>query len=534
MTTVNLTYRAELRDLTTALGKVEGMNAGLAKKLTTDLERAYGKAEKAAARAASSMQRDTARAFGSIKQSAGAIFGGVVRDIDDVVGAVSSIGMSAEVAMAVGVLGAAALAAGVVAVTQRAVVAMERLDAMGLAAEIPSESRESVQAYADAVAGLSVAFDLLTVQIGGTFGPALAGVANSVTGAVDAMGDLSLTTREGAEAFGQLAQAAAEQLPIIGTLTNVLGLQIPTMETLQERGERLAETYAALEGGTFSEAEMLTALGMMVELDLATDGAAKKQDAYREAVAETAAEINEMAQMHAAHTARMAAAVEGLGAIEQAALAETRSAAERVEAEYQARIERIHELAMATGDLGAVESATAAAQAARVAGMTAAIEAQQQAEEAAHESSIRRQTEIRDAYISTTESVFGAMGASFEVWASTSASAGEELAQQLAEHGESMTDAEREESQKRLNQLRKDAKSAFVASQAIGIAQAEMASALAAIQAYAAVVGIPLAAEPGPISSRQCTDRALRVQSSDAVLLSIARGPTSARRGARR
>ena len=32
---------AELRDLTTALGKVDGMNAGLAKRLTTDLERAY-------------------------------------------------------------------------------------------------------------------------------------------------------------------------------------------------------------------------------------------------------------------------------------------------------------------------------------------------------------------------------------------------------------------------------------------------------------------------------------------------------------
>lgn len=497
MTTVNLTYRAELRGLTAALGRVDGMNAGLAKKLTNDLERAYGRAEKAARHASAAMERDTARAFGAIKQSAGSVFGGIVRDLDDWAQAIGSVGLSAEVALGVAAVSAAGAAAGVAMVTQRAVEAVARLDELGLAAEIPAASRASVAEYAEAVAGLSVAVDLLTVQVGGTFGPALAQVANTLTGAVDAMGDLSLRTADGAEAVAEFGQALIAALPVTGALTSALGVQVPVMETLSERGARLAETYADLsDGGDFGEGAMLGALGMVADLEDATDGAAEGQRRYAAAVAETADEINEMSRLHAAHIERMAAAVEGLGAIEQSALAETRTASERVEAEYVARIERIHELARATGDMGAIEAATAAAEQARAVGLAAALEAQQRAEEAAHGETLRRQAEIRDAYAATADAVFAASAAAFDVWTTTTERAGAALAQQLREHGEGLTDAEREEAEKRLGQLRKNAARAFAASQAVGIAQAEMASALAAIEAYSSTVGLPVV---GPV-----------------------------------
>jgi hypothetical protein len=504
VTTINLTYRAELRGLTDALGRVEGMNAGLAKKLTNDLERAYNSAAKAARRASSDMERDTARAFSAIKQSAGSVFGGIVRDMDDWAEAIGSLGLSAEVALGVGAVSAAALAVGVVAVTAKASEAAKRLDEMGLAAEIPASARASLAAYDEAVGGLGVSVDLVTARLGGAFAPALTDLTNTLGGAIDAVGDLSLTTADGAEAFAEIAENIRANTPLIGSLTTALGLQVDVTETLAERGARLAGTYADLrsesKGLDDDTRDLLVSMGMMSDAEADAAEALKRAEegerTYRAAVQETADEINERARMHAAHLARMADATEGLAAIEQSAAMATATATEKIEAEYQARIAKIHELAQATGDLDAIQGATAAAEQARSEGLAAALDAQMRAEEAAHQESLRRAHEIRDAYAMTADSVFTATSASFAVWASTTERAGAELVAQLEAHGAEMTDDERAEAEKRLSHLRKSAAKAFKISQAVQIAQAEMAAALAAIEAYSSVVGLPVV---GPV-----------------------------------
>lgn len=106
--TVELNFKADLRQLIDAMQNVEGLTSAEAKKMTKSLESAYKSAAKAAKDSARKIEREFNERMGNIKRGAEKVFGGVVGDIDDVVTAISSMGVAGAAAgVALAGLGAA-------------------------------------------------------------------------------------------------------------------------------------------------------------------------------------------------------------------------------------------------------------------------------------------------------------------------------------------------------------------------------------------------------------------------------------------
>ena len=507
---INLTYRAELRQLTEQLSKVEGINAGLAKKMANDLDRSFKAAGKSASKAASQMEVDTKKAFGSIKGASVAAFGPLGERLNHLAGVWQGIGASSTVALAAGVVGAAALAVGIVGIVDRASDARKRLEEMGLASLLPEDATAGIAEYDAAVRGLSVSTDLATVQLGSLFAPALANVADNAAGVASALSDLGsgemATTRA---AVADLTEGSVKLLDFWLTLgygSDLLGVDL---DALTDRAEGLKTSIASLTGEASSLTDevrdQLTAMGMLVdevgEAENRTDDAAKAQRAYAAAVSEAAAEINETAKMERARSEGHAAAIAALRDLEAAATAETATDTEKIEATYDARIEKIHELAKATGDLDAIQGATAAAEEARQSALLALDVKRKEEKAADNKQALDDALALGAAYAQTTLGVLDAGAAAFDTYIQIQTNATAALEADIASR-EDMTEFERAQMQARADEHRKKAMAAFEASKAVAIAQAEMSSALAAIQAYTAVVGlIPVGPVLAPIAA---------------------------------
>jgi hypothetical protein len=227
-----------------------------------------------------------------------------------------------------------------------------------------------------------------------------------------------------------------------------------------------------------------------------TEAGTEAQNAYTVALQEGAAELAEQIRLEDALAKRRADATAGLRSIEAAAEAEVATQAEAIQAAYDARIAKIRELARETVDLDAVADATAAAEVARATALADLAEQTQERAKQAHEQALMDAEALRAAYASTLMGVTKAADAAFSVYSDTHAQTAAALHRKLTEGAEDMTDAERKEIEKRLAEQRRAALAGFRAAQAVQIAQAEMAAALSAVEAYASLVGIPLA---GPV-----------------------------------
>ena len=500
---INLTYRAELRQLTEQLSKVEGINAGLAKKMANDLDKSFKAAGKSASKAASQMEGDTKKAFASIKGASVAAFGPLGERLNHLAGVWQGLGTSSTVALAAGAVGVAALAVGIIGIVDRASDARKRLEDMGLASLLPEDAIAGIAEYDAAVRGLSVSVDLATVQMGSLFAPAVSEAADTVTGLVDVVGDLTDGAGQAVPAMEDLAIAILKWVPnniVVATLRE-FGASI---DGLTDRAEGLKTEIASLTGEASSLTDevrdQLTAMGMLVdevgEAKDRTSAAAKAQRDYAAAVSEAAAEINEAAKMERARSEGHAAAIAALGDVEAAALASTQSDTDKINATYDARIAKIRELATVTGDLDAIQGATAAAETERQAALSDLAARGVATAAAAKQQSLDDALELGVAYAQTTGMVLDAGAAAFGAYVGIQANAAAALEAEIEKRGESMTAFERAQLQARADEYKRKATAAFEASKAVAIAQAEVSAALAAIQAYSAVIGIPFA---GPV-----------------------------------
>ena len=495
---INLTYRAELRQLTEQLSKVEGINAGLAKKMANDLDKSFKAAGKSASKAASQMEGDTKKAFASIKGASVAAFGPLGERLNHLAGVWQGIGASSTVALAAGVVGAAALAVGIVGIVDRASDARVRLEEMGLASLLPEGATAGIAEYDAAVRGMSVSVDLATVRMGSMFAPALSFAADSVTGTTLAMADLGEGADSAMLAIADLGVAILRWVPnnVVVALLNEFGV---SLTGLTDRAENLKDEIADLTGETSSLTDevrdQLMAMGMLVdevgEAKDRTDAAAKAQRDYAAAVSEAAAEINETAKLERARSEGHAAAIAALRDLEAAALASTQSDTDKINATYDARIAKIRELATVTGDLDAIQGATAAAETERQAALSDLDAKRATQQLATNQQSIEDAQRLGAAYAQTTGMVLDAGAAAFGTYVEIQANAAAALEADMEARGESMTAFERAQLEARAGEHKRKALAAFQASKAVAIAQAEISAALAAIQAYTSIVGIP-------------------------------------------
>lgn len=522
---INLTYRAELRQLTEQLSKVEGINAGLAKKMANDLDRSFKAAGKSASKAASQMEVDTTKAFASIKGASVAAFGPLGERLNHLAGVWQGIGASSTVALAAGVVGAAALAVGIAGIVDRASDARKRLEEMGLASLLPEDATAGIAEYDAAVRGMSVSVDLATVQLGSLFAPALANVADNAAGFASALSDLGSgdipATNAAVEDLVVGAAKLADFWLTLGYGSDLLGVDL---DALTDRAEGLKTSIASLTGESSSLTDevrdQLMAMGMLVdevgEAKDRTDDAAKAQRDYAEAVSEAAAEINETAKLERARSEGHAAAIAALRDLEAAATAETATDTEKIEATYDARIAKIHELARATGDLDAIQGATAAAEEARQVALAAVAEKTAADMKARNNAAKELMLAQATATMETTGMVLDAGAAAFGTYVEIQANAAAALEADIEARGESMTATERAQLQARADEHKRKALAAFEANKAVAIAQAEMSAALAAIQAYTSIVGIPFG---GPVLAPIAAAAALAFGFAQAVAI---------------
>ena len=203
---------AELREFERKLGMMPEIGGVEAKKLASQIRKELKTAEDGAKDSASKIGRALGGVGDVVEKGLKKLgpLGGEVADVlfdfggplaeaalgvGEVTSGLGAAGMAATVAggavlgigaaLAVAVVGAGLLVAGATAVTEAAIAATDRLDAMGMAARVPEESREALERYQGATARLWAEVDVLTTQLGAALAPALTVVADLVGDAIE-------------------------------------------------------------------------------------------------------------------------------------------------------------------------------------------------------------------------------------------------------------------------------------------------------------------------------------------------------------
>jgi len=214
---IPLTLRADISELRKEIGKIPGITAAEAKKMSNSLERNFKKATaaskraaKASAKAQTKAARDVAKAWdkqvGDIKRGGAAAFGDIVNKITDVTDGLVALGPAgATAAVAIGGIGAAAFgAAAAAAVATTAIIAIvatadeliarvEHLETVGLG--IDDGDVASIDRANDSFTALADVAALFSIELAANMAPMVERVATLMVAAglagLDAFKDLN-------------------------------------------------------------------------------------------------------------------------------------------------------------------------------------------------------------------------------------------------------------------------------------------------------------------------------------------------------
>ncbi|MCP4918273.1 MAG: hypothetical protein GY913_15295 [Proteobacteria bacterium] len=282
-TVVNVSLRADVKDLTKSLKAAEGITANEARKMVLDVEKGFRalekeakKASKAAANATTRAARQTAREWdqqmSNIKGLSGAVFGGVAGDVFDLVEVVegSSLALAgvgvALGGVAVAGVGLVGVAAGMKALADAALDARTQLEEEGIAVDslIDPTALAALDDYETAMDDLSDASALAAIQLGSALAPALTDVADALVDIAPAAKTASKALAFGMTAAEWSATFAANMTPanqMVMTLAKGSVLASKAIDDLLGAADREA---VAMARNVAEQRDMLHALGLLI------------------------------------------------------------------------------------------------------------------------------------------------------------------------------------------------------------------------------------------------------------------------------
>lgn len=360
---------------------------------TSGVKNALDDVDRAAKRTAANMEREFKDRGQKIRQGIGAVFGGVVNDIDDVVGAVGALG-PAGIAAA-GALGAAGLAGAL----YQAAAATGQLE--------------------DAQAGLQDAIRDAAYTAGNAFLPEIESVMGSLEDVARAaqLFTLSLVTIKnvGGAVLKEFSEQAGLRLQMVEQiLSGDIAGAIATAKSEQATIDYGAAVDEAMEATKkwWQETEKLN------ETTDRSDRGVENRKKLIHDLAEAEKEAAARTKERAAEALKAANATEELRAVE----AEARGSAQaewEIVAALDAKIDKINELYLVSGDLAAANEAQFAVEEEARRALIALSEDQREA----HEETMRQIAAENDARNRAIES-----------WVSGTANAAADLAQTVADN----------------------------------------------------------------------------------------------------
>jgi hypothetical protein len=195
---------AELQNFRKQMATMPGIGATEARDMVNGINRQLRRAEAAAKNTASNMDKDFSRSFGKVSLVAerslgrmGGMFGtvgdlafDVVAPLGEVTAGLGAAGLAVggvTIALTAAAASAAIVTAGLVAMTNAAVSAEERLEKAGMAAVLPAEARQNLDSFTNATENLRNEWDRFIVLVGSEFADELAVNISFVTEAVSAL-----------------------------------------------------------------------------------------------------------------------------------------------------------------------------------------------------------------------------------------------------------------------------------------------------------------------------------------------------------
>lgn len=283
-TVVNVSLRADVKDLTKSLKSAQGITANEARKMVQDVEKGFRALEKEAKKASKAAASSTTRAarqaarewdqqLSNIKGLSGAVFGGVAGDVFDLVevldgsnAALAGVGLALG-GVAVAGVGVVAVAEGMRQLADAAVQARSDLEKEGaaIAALIAPESQAALDAYEAATADLGVAIDLATIEI-------VSGMLPAVTQLTQALTDLGPTAELAGDFVTRSMAAGGAAVDAFDGFLDIATLGLKDgIFALAEYASGVEDTTTAIDADTIAMArntdeqrDMLHALGMLI------------------------------------------------------------------------------------------------------------------------------------------------------------------------------------------------------------------------------------------------------------------------------
>ncbi len=267
--TVDINFRANIKDLTTQLGKLDGITAGEAKKMVIALEKQMKAAEAASKKAAKGSAGGWKDSLAKIGKSAG--FGDLIEKFgamgSGAEGLAASAGVASGAIAGIAVAGVAA-AVGVYKLTRAGRDALDALDAIGQGDLVTDAQRDQVEEANAALDAMGIAAQALTVSIASQLGPAVTDLATDLASfelflkkVIDGFDTGALSI----ESFGDILKVGALQplrlaIDALDGLNGILGVSNPGIHAMAQMIDGWSDSLASNAFATHADTEEQKAL----------------------------------------------------------------------------------------------------------------------------------------------------------------------------------------------------------------------------------------------------------------------------------